>query len=371
MQKDVLLLSYSRGCLYNHRNGVKLPFRGSSLSRTKPKSKEDEAIEEAKEILGQPLDEIEGDKIDDSINEIEGNIIDDENTTIEKVRKSRVFSPRTRRKVGDKAFAFMYTQRKRSVAFLTLSFINKVTDQQGKKILNTFLTTLRKNFGHFNYLWVAERQDGKRNKFEHCTGNIHYHLLTDAFVPVVRFNALWVLCQYNAGIVNDTADEKLKKNGQTIFQMYAAENYKGIQGYLNPLDIKPVHNVQTASAYVTKYITKNDGSFDCLIWHCSRGVSRLATAQQKPQTLMHDLTNENLNTYVSAKTGKRFKPSVKEHHDSNGKLVATTVQLLNREHFHKYHLQLLNEVNAFFLNLEEEKKPKNLPPFFEIMYNLN
>ena len=75
----------------------------------------------------------------------------------------------------------------------TLTFINDVADTDAVKILNKFFTVLRKEFKDLLYIWVAERQLKTTNR-------IHFHVIMNIFLPIKKFNALWCLQQYNAGI---------------------------------------------------------------------------------------------------------------------------------------------------------------------------
>lgn len=143
----------------------------------------------------------------------------------------------------------------------TLTFINDVADTDAIKILNKFFTVLRKEFPQLQYIWVAERQTLNTNR-------IHFHIICNIYLPIKRWNALWVLQQYNAGISHPkfTRDE--------VLQFAQAQSMKDV---LNPVDVKRVKNIGMLSSYLTKYITKgnNKSGFGCLAWHCSRQVSQL------------------------------------------------------------------------------------------------
>src|ERR1700750_1360381 len=79
------------------------------------------------------------------------------------------FSTRSKAKARDKATAFFRSIFKDRV-FLTLTFIDDVTDRDGVKILNKFLTVLRKDNPKVEYCWFAQHQ-------LKTTGRIHFHCI--------------------------------------------------------------------------------------------------------------------------------------------------------------------------------------------------
>jgi len=180
-----------------------------------------------------------------------------------------VMSKRTKGKIRDKATAFFRSVKERK--FLTLTFIEHVSDQEGRKILNKFLTVARKDIPGFHNLTVAEHQP------ERDTHTIHFHILTNRRLCIRRFNALWVLQQYNSGLTGHRA------NGAAIGMGEIAARYNDgtIGEVLNPAQIERAYSISLLKWYLTKYVTKQttDEKFGCLTWHCSRKVSRLFTAQ--------------------------------------------------------------------------------------------
>lgn len=211
-----------------------------------------------------------------------------------------MFSSRSRGKVKDKATAF-FRACPGSRVFVTLTFIAKVSDQQGVSLLNTFLTYVRKKHLNFQFLWVAERQqDNWKNP-----GNIHFHVIMNKRLPVKEYNALWVLQQYNAGLRGEN------KYGESITHAEIISRYEdGTVGkVLNPYDAKKIYgSVDRLSMYLTKYITKQEQNvpFGCAVWHCSRGVSRLFTkAVVGPSAFRYALSLNNCR--VDKKTGEVFE----------------------------------------------------------------
>jgi hypothetical protein len=170
-------------------------------------------------------------------------------------------STRSKGKVRDKCTAFHRCLGTRKT-FATLTFLNDVSDKDAVKILNKFFTQLREDFPKLKYIWIAERQTK-------TTGRIHFHIILNQWLPVKKYNDLWVLQQYNSGI------ECIGISYCTIVGLIR----NGLLGkHLNPFDVKKIKNINGLSYYLTKYVTKNkSGAFECLAWHCSRSVSKLFT----------------------------------------------------------------------------------------------
>jgi hypothetical protein len=209
------------------------------------------------------------------------------------------FSKRSRGKVKDKATAFFRSVPNNRV-FVTLTFIDRVTDKQGVKILNKFLTVLRREKPDLQYLWVAEHQEN---------GNIHFHIIMNKRLPIGRYNALWTMQQYNDGLVGRN------KHGEIIDRKTIEDAYwedvrtgyrkKNIQSLLNPFHIDAAKSIDGLSYYLTKYITKQqaDDEFGCLNWHCSRKVSKLFTREVvSPSTFSYMCSFAN--TKVDYRTGE-------------------------------------------------------------------
>lgn len=203
-------------------------------------------------------------------------------------------SRRSRGKIKDKTTAF-YRAIPRDRIFLTLTFIQHVDDWTGVRILNKFLTVVRKERPGFEYIWIAEHQPDRKEK------TIHFHILMNKKLTVRRYNALWVLQQYNAGLTGH------RKDGSEISRREILDRYEDgtIQKVLNPLDVRKAYGVQGLAHYLTMYVTKQEKNdpFGCSTWHCSRKVSRLFTRQVVgPSTFAY--LNSFVNYSVNRKTGE-------------------------------------------------------------------
>lgn len=208
-----------------------------------------------------------------------------------------VMSKRTKGKIRDKATAFFRAVKERK--FVTLTFIEHVGDREGRKILNKFLTVARKDIPGFHNLTVSEHQP------QRDTRTIHFHMLINRRLCIRRFNALWVLQQYNSGLTGHRA------SGEAISMAEIADRYNDgtIGEVLNPVQIEKAYSISGLAWYLTKYVTKQETGekFGCLTWHCSRKVSNLFTSQVVGPSAFAFLQSFR-NYKVDRSTGECWKP---------------------------------------------------------------
>lgn len=113
---------------------------------------------------------------------------------------------------------------------LTLSSPQIHSDQTIKsQLLNQFLIEAKKKWQLVNYVWKAERQ---RN------GNIHFHILTDVWIPWSELRSVWNRIQEKLGYITEFENRTGKSNP-------------------NSTDVHSLKKVQNVSAYLVKYMTKN------------------------------------------------------------------------------------------------------------------
>lgn len=267
-----------------------------------------------------------------------------------------MLSKRSAAKVKEKATAFFQACDKKKV-FVTLSFINKVDDKQAVRILNKFLNELRKEKKGLQYLWVAERQ---LNNTKH-PGNIHFHIIINRFLPVKKYNALWVLQQYNAGIQHETLTMA------ELNRLYAASDYDAISDHLNPFDVEKVNGIYGISWYLTKYVTKGNikEGFTCQAWNCSRGVSALFTSQITGRSCLAAANNPLVNRrwmkkQKRFKTGQMFKGA-----------FWNTFMIENRTYFLK-EIAEMEQINKWLLQgLEIDRVPTFTKDELRLYFSLN
>jgi hypothetical protein len=200
-------------------------------------------------------------------------------------KKQYTMSKRTKTKIRQKMTAWSRIERKQAIkfTFITLTLTSKQigTDKDYSKMLNAFFTYLRKYYRFDNYLYVNEIQTL-------TTNNIHSHIICDIWLPVLKLNAIWCRILHENGYTF---------NGKPIFE---SRNAKG-NLMASPVDIKTIYDTKRVSSYVTKYVTKNESSFDCLIWNCSNSISRLFTSAKIWDSNTFSVLFEHLRTVLQAK----------------------------------------------------------------------
>jgi len=178
--------------------------------------------------------------------------------------------------IRNRIHCFLHTIRrqKAQLYFWSISFPEQITDQLAYQAFNTWLTVLRQKKWLRNYLWVAERQSGERLKDPNKkpTNNIHFHIAIPHYLSVTAANRTMqtILQTYS------------KRGDLGNYSVYQCKRFNGVDIAKNR-KTKKVTNFaikkgsRSLTTYLTKYVTKNDGKFDHLAWHNSRGFSALFT----------------------------------------------------------------------------------------------
>ena len=158
---------------------------------------------------------------------------------------------RSKQKIRKKITCFSRTQKR--LSFVTLTFLNKVSDEEAVNILRKFIDNVKKRSNDFQYLWVVERQT-QNDEFK---GNPHFHMITNKYWKIEKWWNYWLALQQKNGIIPRDKDFKPS----------------------SAFDVKQLNarNIKRITSYVTKYVTKNNEKFKCQIWNCSRKVSKLYT----------------------------------------------------------------------------------------------
>lgn len=171
-------------------------------------------------------------------------------------------------KVRNKMFALFNLKCSRKfMAFYSVSFPKDTTDDEAFITFNYWLTCLRKKFGLTNYVWVSERQKN---------GILHFHMLTNNYMPILQINRAMAIIINNRVLENKMtwgASSMERYNGVDVDSIFNSKRHKKTGKNLNATQIR-----QWITAYITKYVTKNNEKFKHLCWHCSRSVSMLFTS---------------------------------------------------------------------------------------------
>lgn len=165
--------------------------------------------------------------------------------------KLRSLSKRSKQKIRKKITCFARCYKR--LSFVTLTFLNKVTDEEAVNILRKFLDNAKKRNEDFQYVWVAERQT-KNDAFK---GNVHFHMITNKYWKIEKWWNYWIDLQLKNGIKPRKKDFKPS----------------------SAFDVKQLNssNIRSIASYVTKYVTKNNAKFKCQAWNCSKRISELYT----------------------------------------------------------------------------------------------
>ncbi|WAC00969.1 hypothetical protein N7U66_12220 [Lacinutrix neustonica] len=110
-------------------------------------------------------------------------------------RRERSLSRRSKQKIRKKITCFSRTQKR--LSFVTLTFLNKVSDEQAVNVLRKFIDNVKKRSDDFQYLWVVERQT-KNDEFK---GNPHFHMITNKYWKIEKWWNYWLALQHKNGIV--------------------------------------------------------------------------------------------------------------------------------------------------------------------------
>ncbi len=176
-------------------------------------------------------------------------------------RKYTINKPEIRQRIYAK-IAQQHISRK-ELYFWTVTFPMQTADETIYKLFNTWLTKLRQKKLLQDYIWVAERQQN---------GTLHFHICIPHRMNAKVANREMMVCLCTAS-----------KNKEIDYSVYACKRYNGVDIAKNRKQKKVTNFAlgkkgrRALTTYITKYITKNDGTFTHLAWHNSRGFSSLFT----------------------------------------------------------------------------------------------
>lgn len=345
-------LSHTRAVARISDSTNKQYFQGSSFNRKKRPVNEQEKIQTPTETLNQSF--FKAKRYRDKL------LRNVESIAKRKQVEDRGMSRRTKIKIKEKMMA-VYAASKNNFTLCTLTLIGDAEDTKAVKVLNKYFTVLRKKYNQLNYVWVAERQKN---------GRIHFHIIIDRRFDIDYINSLWVIQQFNAGIIHEEAKLKLEVEAGTTFKKLhklGPDGWKQVHKYLNPVDVANVKTIDGVSAYLTNYVTKNETKLSCQIWHCNRNVSRIFTKQLISKKVFNHTSNPRINK-IKKLNGRLYTNKTFIHQ------YGIINNIYNKKYF-RHHLKELDLINSWILK-QNEKNPEitegikiGFDRFTEILYS--
>lgn len=159
-----------------------------------------------------------------------------------------------------------------------------------KKLVDPFLSSLRKYFGLNNYVWKLEFQKN---------GKLHLHFTSDTFIHHATLRRQW--------------NNVLRRESMLV-------DFKKKFGHDNPnsTDVHSVYSIKNLAAYLMKYMSKQDEQLSKVkgrIWGCSQALSRaiatrLVVEPDQAAAYFEPLNHESVEAYdvetENPSTGKRY-----------------------------------------------------------------
>jgi hypothetical protein len=176
-------------------------------------------------------------------------------------------------------------------------------------IFHPFLVSLTREFKIKRYIWRAERQEN---------GGLHYHLITDRFIPWQRLRELWNNAQQHLGYVTRYRENQLawhsggfRPRPELYKNWPLKKQYKAWQegcrhdwNSPNSTDVHSLILINNVKAYFKKYMTKEGQNSDIKgrLWGCSQTLSNLKGGQ----SAVYSKIDDDLGKLESDKSLKKF-----------------------------------------------------------------
>lgn len=194
--------------------------------------------------------------------------------------------------VRHRLYNYINTQKgKKRLFFWTVSFPEGTPDNICHKLFNVWLTQLRKYNLLHDYLWIKERQDGKRAApGKQPTHTLHFHIAIPHYLDVHKANAMMRGTLKTYAKRGDMPGTICNEKTGAIYFLPCISKYNGVHISKHKKTGKPINfaikkGSKALAHYLTKYLTKKvneDGTeeeetYEQLAWHNSRGFSCLFT----------------------------------------------------------------------------------------------
>lgn len=123
--------------------------------------------------------------------------------------------------------------------FITLTLSDKQMHSDNfikTKLLKNFIDSLRKRYPAISYVWKAETQNN---------GNIHFHIITDHFIPTGYINNRWNKIQWNYGYLKSYMSKTGHMRAPSC-EVRKVKSDKDLQKYMRKYLLKGLSNKTTA-----------------------------------------------------------------------------------------------------------------------------
>lgn len=203
------------------------------------------------------------------------------------------------------------------IAFITLTLpaAQFHSDNEIKeKCLNQFLIELKRYHNVRDYIWRAEKQ---------LNGNLHFHILVNAFIPWSELRDRWNRIVNKLGYVEKYRDQ-MRQFHEGGFQVRKDllrewEYKKQVKAYQagkandwsspNSTDVHSLVKVNRVKNYISKYMSKDEkaGEVEGRMWGCSTELSSIPGGKLIADSHVKDEINHLKSVYPDiAYTGQYF-----------------------------------------------------------------
>lgn len=197
--------------------------------------------------------------------------------------------------------------------FLTLTLSSKQihSDNEIKShLLEPFLNSCRQKWKVISYIWRTEKQ---------ANGSLHFHIITDRFIPWNELRNVWNMHQQKLGYVTRYRDNQrlwhqdgFRYRPELEKQWSKSKQFQAYQDGIrhdwnspNSTDVHSLKSVHNVRAYILKYLEKceQSESVQGRLWGCSSNLVKLRGGLS---AIYYELSDE-LNRFYEDKSVNSFK----------------------------------------------------------------
>jgi hypothetical protein len=201
-------------------------------------------------------------------------------------------------------------QFKFKISFITLTLSSKQVHDDNtikKELLNQFLIEAKRKWKVNNYIWRAEKQ---------ANGNLHFHILTDKFIPWTELRDTWNRIQNKLKYVEQYRNnmrayfkDGYRNRSNLIKHWSESDQRKAYQKGVstdwaspNSTDIHSLQFVNKIESYLAKYLKKQTQTGQTIgrLWGCSTSLSNITGAKAE------------IDSYISSEL-ETLKQQIKPH----------------------------------------------------------